>query len=279
MNLTKCIRSLNLYIKSIPKISSTTIISKRYATTHFGFEEVDEKDKEKKVHTVFANVASKYDLMNDAMSLGIHRLWKDYFIQRINPTSNTVMLDVAGGTGDIAFRALRNMQKKTGTGSVTIVDINQNMLDVGKQRAEEDTTLDKSKLKWQCANAESLPFGDNTFDLYTIAFGIRNCTHVDKVIREAYRVLKPNGKFAVLEFSQIAAPISSLYDLYSFNVIPVLGQVLASDYNSYKYLVESIRKFPNQNDFATMIKNEGFEEVTYENLSLGICAIHSGIKK
>uniref|UniRef100_A0AC35TSN7 2-methoxy-6-polyprenyl-1,4-benzoquinol methylase, mitochondrial n=1 Tax=Rhabditophanes sp. KR3021 TaxID=114890 RepID=A0AC35TSN7_9BILA len=254
-------------------------IISRSATTHFGFEEVDEKEKEKKVHTVFANVASKYDLMNDAMSLGIHRLWKDYFIQRVNPSAETLMLDVAGGTGDIAFRALRNIQKRKGNGNVTILDINQNMLDVGKVRAEEDNTLDKNKIKWHCGNAEALPFGENTFDLYTIAFGIRNCTHVDKVVREAFRVLKPGGKFAVLEFSQIASPLSGLYDLYSFNVIPVMGEVLASDYNSYKYLVESIRKFPNQERFAEMIKNEGFTDVSYENLSLGICAIHTGVKK
>ncbi|CEF64723.1 2-methoxy-6-polyprenyl-1,4-benzoquinol methylase, mitochondrial [Strongyloides ratti] len=271
-------KKLNILSKFTPKINYS-IISTRTTTTHFGFQEVDEKDKEKKVHTVFANVASKYDLMNDAMSLGIHRLWKDYFIQRLNPTCNTKMLDVAGGTGDIAFRALKMIQKRNGTGNVTILDINQNMLDVGKMRAEKDESLDKSKLKWECGNAELLPFEDNTFDLYTIAFGIRNCTHVDKVLREAYRVLRPDGKLAVLEFSQIAKPLSPLYDFYSFNIIPVLGEILASDYNSYKYLVESIRKFPNQEEFAKMIKDEGFEDVTYENLNLGICSIHTGIKK
>uniref|UniRef100_A0A0N5CCQ9 2-methoxy-6-polyprenyl-1,4-benzoquinol methylase, mitochondrial n=1 Tax=Strongyloides papillosus TaxID=174720 RepID=A0A0N5CCQ9_STREA len=278
MNIMRSVRTLCYFSKNIPKVNYS-ITSIRPVKTHFGFEEVDENDKEKKVHTVFANVASKYDLMNDAMSLGIHRLWKDYFIQRLNPSSNTKMLDVAGGTGDIAFRALKLIQKRSGDGNVTVFDINQNMLDVGKTRAEEDETLDKSKLKWECGNAELLPFENDTFDLYTIAFGIRNCTHIDKVLKEAYRVLKPDGKLAVLEFSQIAKPISPLYDLYSFNIIPILGEILASDYNSYKYLVESIRKFPDQETFAKMIKDEGFEDVTYENLNFGICAIHTGIKK
>ncbi|TKR64090.1 hypothetical protein L596_024681 [Steinernema carpocapsae] len=219
----------------------------RTATTHFGFEEVDEKEKADKVHKVFANVAEKYDLMNDAMSMGVHRLWKDYYVQRIKPQPTTKMLDVAGGTGDIAFRALRKIQSKKGaSGNITVYDINQNMLDVGQKRAEADPTLDKSKLTWVCGDAEKLPFEDNSFDLYTIAFGIRNCTHVDKVIEEAYRVLRPNGRFAVLEFSQIEPFMRPFYDLYSFQVIPVMGQILASDYHSYKYLVESIRQFPDQ---------------------------------
>ncbi|KAK0419502.1 hypothetical protein QR680_014178 [Steinernema hermaphroditum] len=252
----------------------------RTATTHFGFEEVDEKEKAEKVHKVFANVAEKYDLMNDAMSAGVHRLWKDYFVQRIKPQPTTQMLDVAGGTGDIAFRALRKIQSRRGaTGSITVFDINQNMLDVGLKRAEADAELDKSKLSWVCGDAEKLPFEDNSFDLYTIAFGIRNCTHVDKVIEEAYRVLRPNGRFAVLEFSQVNPALKPFYDLYSFQVIPVMGQILASDYHSYKYLVESIRQFPDQTRFAEMIRDAKFEDVSYENLTFGVCAIHTGVKK
>ncbi|KAK5975002.1 2-methoxy-6-polyprenyl-1 4-benzoquinol methylase mitochondrial [Trichostrongylus colubriformis] len=222
----------------------------RHASTHFGYEEVDETEKESRVYNVFANVAKKYDLMNDAMSFGIHRLWKDYYVDGLPLTSDSQILDVAGGTGDIAFRLHRKMK----TGKVTVVDINQNMLDVGKERAEKDPSLhldsklqvDPEKFEWICANAENLPFEDNSFSAYTISFGIRNCTHVEKVVQEAFRVLKPGGLLAVLEFSAVNPLLKPIYDAYSFNVIPVMGQVLAGDYNSYKYLVESIRKFPNQ---------------------------------
>ncbi|KHN81913.1 2-methoxy-6-polyprenyl-1,4-benzoquinol methylase, mitochondrial [Toxocara canis] len=259
--------------------NGTTCCTRRAAsTTHFGFQEVDETEKGKRVHEVFANVATKYDLMNDAMSMGIHRLWKDYFVSRLGLSRNTAMLDVAGGTGDIAFRAVRKIQKGISSGMVTVCDINQNMLDVGQLRADADNSIDKSHLKWVCGDAESLPFKENSFDLYTIAFGIRNCTHVDKVLREAYRVLRPGGKFACLEFSEICAPLKWIYDLYSFQVIPVMGQVIAGDYNSYRYLVESIRQFPKQVEFAKMIEESKFTEVRYENLSFGICAIHTGIK-
>ncbi|ETN68790.1 ubiquinone/menaquinone biosynthesis methyltransferase [Necator americanus] len=224
----------------------------RTATTHFGNEQVDEVEKEKRVHHVFANVANKYDMMNDAMSLGIHRLWKDYYVGGLPLGPNSKVIDVAGGTGDIAFR----LQRRIAAG--------------GK--------VDKSKLEWVCANAEQLPFDENSFDAYTISFGIRNCTHVDQVVREAFRVLKPGGVLAVLEFSAVKPLFRPLYDAYSFNVIPVMGQVLAGDYDSYKYLVESIRKFPNQEDFAAMIRSVGFDMVRYENLSFGICAIHKGTK-
>uniref|UniRef100_F1LC00 2-methoxy-6-polyprenyl-1,4-benzoquinol methylase, mitochondrial n=1 Tax=Ascaris suum TaxID=6253 RepID=F1LC00_ASCSU len=259
-------------------LGNPLICSRRFASTHFGFQEVDETEKGNKVHQVFANVATKYDLMNDAMSLGIHRLWKDYFVNRLALTRNTTLLDVAGGTGDIAFRAVRKIQKGISSGSVTICDINQNMLDVGQMRADKDRSIDKSRLKWICGDAESLPFKENSFDLYTIAFGIRNCTHVDKVLQEAYRVLRPGGKFACLEFSEIASPLRRFYDFYSFQIIPVMGQVIAGDYNSYRYLVESIRKFPKQVEFSKMIEDAKFTEVRYENLSFGICAIHTGIK-
>ncbi|VDK85480.1 unnamed protein product [Litomosoides sigmodontis] len=250
----------------------------RFATTHFGFQEVDEKEKSKKVHAVFASVANKYDLMNDAMSMGIHRLWKDHFVRNLGLTANTSMIDVAGGTGDIAFRAMREMQYKKGTGSVTICDINENMLKVGQQRAIEDPSVLKARLKWVCGDAEALPFDSNSFDLYTIAFGIRNCTNIDKVLSEAYRVLRPGGKFACLEFSNINPLLKPFYDFYSFQIIPVMGQVIAGDFHSYRYLVESIRKFPNQDEYKRIIKEAGFKDTKYSNLSCGICAIHTGMK-
>ncbi|VDP05622.1 unnamed protein product, partial [Heligmosomoides polygyrus] len=224
------------------------------------------------VHHVFANVATKYDMMNDAMSFGIHRLWKDYYVGGLPLASNSKILDVAGGTGDIAFRIHKTFKPD----KVTVVDINQNMLDVGQERAKKD--VDPQRFEWICANAESLPFEENSFDAYTISFGIRNCTHVDKVVQEAFRVLKPGGFLAVLEFSAVNPLLRPIYDAYSFNVIPVMGQVLAGDYDSYKYLVESIRKFPNQEDFAAMIREAGFEMVRYENLTFGICSIHKGTK-
>lgn len=212
------------------------------------------------------------------MSLGVHRAWKNYYVHRLNPGKNAKIVDVAGGTGDIAFRILKKLQPApNGNGTVTLVDINQvifrhtinynttffqNMIDVGQSRAEENKLLDLSRLNWICADAETLPFEDNSFDLYTIAFGIRNCTHVDRVhylflkllfnilniqvLREAHRILKPGGKFTCLEFSQINPLLKSVYDLYSLQVIPTIGQIVAGDFNSYKYLVESIRVFPNQ---------------------------------
>uniref|UniRef100_A0A914CFK5 2-methoxy-6-polyprenyl-1,4-benzoquinol methylase, mitochondrial n=1 Tax=Acrobeloides nanus TaxID=290746 RepID=A0A914CFK5_9BILA len=218
--------------------------------------------------------------MNDAMSLGVHRLWKDYFVNGLYLQPSTKLLDVAGGTGDIAFRALRKIQEKHHSeGHVTVSDINQKMLDVGILRADEDLNLNKAKLSWVCADAEKLPFENDSFDTYTIAFGIRNCIHIDNVLSEAYRVLKPNGRFACLEFSRIDSTLKPLYDLYSFQMIPMMGQILANDYNSYKYLVESIRVFPDQHSFAQLIKQAGFKDITYENLTFGICAIHTGFKR
>ncbi|KAI1729315.1 ubiE/COQ5 methyltransferase family domain-containing protein [Ditylenchus destructor] len=251
-------------------LASLALLRIQKASTHFGYEQVNEDEKQKKVHTVFANVAKKYDLMNDAMSVGVHRLWKDYFVEQLNLHKDAEMVDVAGGTGDIAFRALNAMKKlPVGRGNVTLVDINQNMIDVGKVRAEENANVDMKRLNWVCANAETLPFPDNSFDFYTIAFGIRNCTHVDQVLREAFRVLKPNGKFCCLEFSRINGTLKPFYDLYSFQIIPVMGQILAGDYNSYKYLVESIRVFPDQEAFAKMIQEVGFQRVTMVGSSGG----------
>nr|CAH7749161.1 unnamed protein product [Callosobruchus chinensis] len=228
--------------------------------------------------------------MNDAMSLGIHRIWKDYFMCSLSPTHNTKLLDVAGGTGiininalnfvgDIAFRFIDYVKTENLSNChVTVTDINANMLEVGKIRS---TTLkhDPNQIAWQEGNAEQLPFKDNSFNAYTIAFGIRNCTHIDKVLEEAYRVLQPGGRFMCLEFSQLEnATAQWAYDQYSFQVIPVLGQLIAGEWKAYQYLVESIRQFPNQESFKQMIEEAGFRQVTYENLTLGVVAIHSGFK-
>jgi len=254
--------------------------------THFGYENVSEEDKKQKVYDVFANVAETYDLMNDAMSGGLHRLWKDYFVRKCNPALGKRLLDVAGGTGDIAFRYLdgvlstlskKDIDENRISNDIVICDINKSMLEVGRRRAH-NLGIDKA-LSFAVGDAESLHFEDDSFDLYTIAFGIRNVTHIEKVLDEAYRVLRPGGRFMCLEFSDVSNPLlKSIYDTYSFQVIPVMGQVIASDWNSYKYLVESIRQFPNQETFAAMIEDSGFSNVTFENLLFGVVAIHSGFK-
>ncbi|KAL4710130.1 hypothetical protein ACJJTC_016532 [Scirpophaga incertulas] len=254
--------------------------------THFGFQSVNEDEKWKKVHEVFETVADKYDLMNDAMSFGIHRIWKDIFMARLAPTHGTKLLDMAGGTGDITFRYI-NYLKNLGpapdnkSSSVTVCDINQAMLDVGKVRAQRQgfTEACGVNVQWLCGDAENLQLPDESFTAYTIAFGIRNCTHIDKVLEEAYRVLTPGGRFMCLEFSHIPnETLQWVYDQYSFQVIPVLGQLLAGQWRPYQYLVESIRQFPNQEKLKGMIENAGFRQVTYENLTFGTCAIHSGFK-
>ena len=243
-------------------------------TTHFGNRTVPEDDKAGMVHGVFSSVASKYDVMNDAMSLGIHRIWKDAMLDWLAPRKGTKLLDVAGGTGDIAFRFLKRVN---GEGQATILDMTEDMLVAGRQRAEAEKLSDR--LDWVVGDAMKLPFEANTFDAYTISFGIRNVTRVQEAIAEAYRVLRPGGRFMVLEFSQIPNPgLQKLYDLYSFNVIPPMGQAIAGDRDSYQYLVESIRQFPPQDTFAEMIREGGFEKVDYRNLSLGIAALHSGWK-
>ncbi|XP_075983707.1 ubiquinone biosynthesis protein COQ3, mitochondrial [Anticarsia gemmatalis] len=254
--------------------------------THFGFQVVDEEEKTKKVHEVFETVAEKYDLMNDVMSAGIHRVWKDMFMQKLAPMPETKLLDMAGGTGDIAFRYIKYLENlksvEGGRSSVTVCDINQNMLNVGKVRAQRLGYTPGScsvDIDWVCADAEKLSFPDDTFNAYTIAFGIRNCTHIDKVLEEAYRVLTPGGRFMCLEFSQLPnSTLQWVYDQYSFQVIPVLGQLFVGQWKPYQYLVESIRQFPNQEKFKSMIEDAGFRQVTYENLTFGTCAIHSGFK-
>ncbi|KAK9720810.1 2-hexaprenyl-6-methoxy-1,4-benzoquinone methyltransferase [Basidiobolus ranarum] len=258
--------------------------SKEEPLTHFGFSSVPESQKEDLVGRVFANVATKYDIMNDAMSGGVHRLWKDHFIRKMAPSPGTKLLDVAGGTGDIAMRFLDYCKEVHGdkSASVTMLDINPNMLKVGEERFQQTPYHGTEQINFKVGNAEHLnEIPDSSVDVYTIAFGIRNCTHVDRVLKEAHRVLKPGGRFMCLEFSKVDTPIvSSIYDLYSFHFIPTVGQLITNDRDSYQYLVESIRKFPDQKTFAHMIRDAGFTTVGdgYENLTFGVAAIHSGVK-
>ena len=241
--------------------------------THFGFQTVNEAEKAGMVHGVFTRVASKYDIMNDVMSMGIHRLWKDAMMDWLAPRPGQRLLDVAGGTGDVSFRFLN----RAPGASATVLDMTESMLVEGRQRAEAESMADR--LGWVVGDAMALPFPANTFDVYTISFGIRNVTRVQDALNEAYRVLRPGGRLMVLEFSQLPNEgMQKLYDLYSFNVIPVMGQIIANDRDSYQYLVESIRKFPDQETFAGMIRQAGFGQVKYRNLSLGIAALHSGWK-
>ena len=242
-------------------------------TTHFGFQTVPEADKAGMVHGVFTRVASKYDVMNDLMSGGMHRLWKDAMMDWLAPRSGQRLLDVAGGTGDVAFRFLKRAPGAT----AVVLDLTEGMLVAGRQRAEAERLA--SDLEWVVGDAMALPFANNSFDVYTISFGIRNVTRITDALAEAYRVLRPGGRLMVLEFSRIPNDLAQwVYDKYSFNVIPVIGQVVAGDRESYQYLVESIRKFPDQDGFAAMIKTAGFGQVAYRNLSMGIAALHSGWK-
>ena len=242
-------------------------------TTHFGFETVPESEKAGRVQGVFNSVASRYDVMNDVMSVGIHRLWKDAMMDWLAPRPGQVLLDVAGGTGDIAFRFL----KRAGAGHATVLDLTEPMLIEGAKRAEAARLGDS--LDWVVGDAMSLPFENNSFDVYTISFGIRNVTRPQDALAEAYRVLRPGGRLMVLEFSQLPNHMmQKAYDLYSFNVIPRMGQLIARDRDSYQYLVESIRNFPDQETFLDMIRAAGFGQAKYRNLSLGIAALHSGWK-
>lgn len=239
--------------------------------THFGFQTIPETDKAGRVHGVFSSVASRYDLMNDLMSAGVHRLWKEATIDWMAPRPGTQLLDVAGGTGDIAFRFLDRLK---GDGHVTVCDMTQAMLNEGAARAEQRGV---HAVDWVCGDAMALPFPDHSFDAYTIAFGIRNVTRIKDALAEAYRVLRPGGRFLCLEFSQIPAPgLQWVYDRYSFNIIPPMGQAITGDRDSYQYLVESIRRFPDQDSFAEMIRAAGFGQVKYRNFSMGVVALHSG---
>jgi len=245
--------------------------------THFGFQTVGEEQKKDKVLSVFHNVADTYDLMNDVMSAGIHRVWKDHLMKKLDPGSSTELLDVAGGTGDIAFRFLEHVGRAESKASVVVCDINKSMLEVGEARAKVQGY--NSGVSWVEGDAQALPFPDHSFDCYTIAFGIRNVVRVEQALAEAYRVLRPGGRFLCLEFSKVHTPgLDALYDFYSFQVIPPMGKVIAGDWDSYQYLVESIRQFPDQDTFAMMIRDANFKFVEYENLSFGVAAIHSGFK-
>lgn len=242
--------------------------------THFGFESVPESEKQVRVDEVFSRVARRYDVMNDLMSGGMHRLWKDALVSwlmppRSGPTWKVV--DVAGGTGDVAFR----IAEASPVAEVTVVDVNPDMLAVGRQRAEERRLDDR--VSFREGNAEMLDLPDRSVDACTIAFGIRNVTRIDQALAEAHRVLKPGGRFLCLEFSPVDMPIlDRLYDLYSFNVIPPMGRIVTGDADSYRYLVESIRRFPDRETFADMIRNAGFSRVAWRALSGGIAVMHSG---
>jgi len=257
-------------------------------TTSFGFQDVPVDDKSTMVRGVFNSVADQYDVMNDFMSAGIHRLWKEEFVAMLNPQLLThpgvKFLDVAGGTGDISFRFVEACLA-AGSGKVpdvVVTDINEAMLNVGKRRALERGYIsgdDNDNMKFVVSDAEELPFESNSFDVYTIAFGLRNVTRPERALAEAYRVLKPGGHFSVLEFSHLTNPVlQQIYDTYSFNVVPALGEIVVGDRSSYQYLVESIRKFPDQETLLAMMQEAGFKEARYTNFTTGVVAAHSGFK-
>ena len=243
--------------------------------TYFGKEVINKQDKEDRVRSVFDSVASKYDLMNDIMSLGAHRIWKNALIRSLQPHSNWSVLDVAGGTGDIVIRLAKKIQEKEISGKVTICDINEAMITYGRDTAINNGII--NNINWVSGNAEQLPFPDMHFDAYTIAFGLRNVTNIEVALQEAKRVLRPGGIFACLEFSHVTnRALTKLYDHYSFSVLPRIGQIVANNKEAYEYLVNSIRKFPNQGKLSQMINDTGLKQVKYKNLSGGIAAIHNG---
>jgi demethylmenaquinone methyltransferase/2-methoxy-6-polyprenyl-1,4-benzoquinol methylase len=242
-------------------------------TASFGYRDVPEAEKEGLVHEVFSSVAKRYDLMNDLMSGGVHRIWKDIFVEWLDPRPGRAYLDVAGGTGDIAFRIAGMARKRGGEAGITVCDINADMLGEGVRRAG---SKGEHAIAWVCGDAEKLPVPDASMDAYTIAFGIRNVTHIRTALEEARRVLKPGGRFLCLEFSRVEGPgLDALYDIYSMKVLPRLGRMVAGDAEAYRYLAESIRRFPPQNAFAKMIENAGLSRVKVRNLTGGIAAMHS----
>ena len=241
------------------------------STTHFGFKTVDEQEKAQHVRGVFDSVASKYDVMNDLMSMGLHRVWKAYTVQVANLKEGDQVLDIAGGTGDLSMA----FAKKVGaTGCVVHTDINEAMLSTGRDRLLDHGLA----LPTLVCDAEKLPFPDNHFNLVSVAFGLRNMTHKDVALKEMCRVLKPGGKLLVLEFSKVAKPLEKAYDWYSFKILPNLGKLVAGDADSYRYLAESIRMHPGQDELKTLMKNTGFGHVDFHNLAAGVVALHMGIK-
>ena len=244
-------------------------------TTHFGFEEVKWEEKQKKVAGVFHSVAAdKYDMMNDAMSLGVHRLWKQIAIKKASVKKGQKVLDLAGGTGDLAYRFTQQVEDE---GQVVLSDINASMLAVGKEKLTNRGCV--GNIAYVQANAECLPFEDNSFDCITISFGLRNVTDKAKALASMYRVLKPGGRLLVLEFSKPVLPmLSQLYDQYSFKLLPIMGQIIANDGDSYRYLAESIRKHPDQETLKQMMLEAGFDQASFQNLTAGIVALHIGIK-
>ena len=241
------------------------------SSTHFGFQTVDEKDKASRVRGVFDSVASKYDVMNDLMSGGLHRAWKAYTVMVANLNEGDQVLDIAGGTGDLSMA----FSKKVGaSGTVVHTDINEAMLRVGRDRLTDKGIF----LPTLVCDAEKLPFPDNHFNLVSVAFGLRNMTHKDAALKEMNRVLKPGGKLLVLEFSKVAKPLEKVYDWYSFNILPKMGSMVAGDPDSYRYLAESIRMHPGQEELKALMQQAGFGHVDYHNMSAGIVALHVGIK-
>lgn len=244
-------------------------------STSFGEEHVTADQKTEKVLGVFDSVATRYDIMNDVMSGGIHRLWKDSLIRQVNPQAGQSILDVAGGTGDIAFR---HFDATDGGANITVSDINESMLAVGRDRAF-DRGICGDSMQWVPANAEKLPFKDDEFDVYTIAFGLRNVTHIDDALSEAARVLKTGGRFFCLEFSHVDNPlVKKIYDVYSDKLIPTFGEFVAKDRDSYQYLVESIRKFPRREALKQRLIEAGFSKAKYRTMTFGVVAIHEAIK-
>jgi demethylmenaquinone methyltransferase / 2-methoxy-6-polyprenyl-1,4-benzoquinol methylase len=241
------------------------------STTHFGFKTVDENEKAQHVRGVFDSVASKYDVMNDLMSMGLHRVWKAYTVQVANLKEGDQVLDIAGGTGDLSMAFAKQVGA---TGRVVHTDINEAMLSTGRDRLVDQGLA----LPTLVCDAEKLPFPDNHFNVVSVAFGLRNMTHKDAALAEMCRVLKPSGKLLVLEFSKVAKPLEKIYDWYSFKILPQLGKLVAGDADSYRYLAESIRMHPSQEDLKTLMKSAGFGHVDFHNLSAGVVALHVGIK-
>lgn len=241
----------------------------------FGFTKVTPEERTLKVQGVFNNVAAKYDLMNDLMSLGIHRYWKNDLISQLPVKPHQRIIDVAGGTGDIVFKILESYPHLNL--NLTVCDLTPNMIEVGRDRAINKGLV--HNIDWICGNAESLPIPDNTYDIYTISFGLRNVTNLEIALQEAFRVLKPGGQFFCLEFSKVQLPLlEKLYEGYSFNILPILGEYVANDRDSYQYLVESIRKFPAQEELCLLLKNAGFHEARWQNFMAGVSSIHRGMK-